>query len=526
MTTVEEMRPAGRASGAAVLFATILGASMVFIDSTALNVVLPALQRDLQASGTDLLWISNAYTLLLAAGILVGGSLGDHYGRKRVYMLGIALFAAASCVAGLAPNPAFLIGARIVQGMGGALMVPGSLALVSANFDVRGRGRAIGLWSSFASLTTIAGPILGGFLASQGLWRGVFFINLPLALAALVTLYLRVPESRDESLTRPLDYPGALLASLGLAGLTYSLTEAPTYGWGSPLILATCLGGLAALGLFILVERRTAEPMVPFHLFRSRTFTGTNLMTLFLYGALYLHIFFFPLNLIQVQGYGEAVAGFTILPFAILLTVMSRWAGGLVDRYGPRRLLTIGPAIVGLGFAGLALPGLTRGPADYWLTYFPLLIILGVGMGLTVAPLTTAVMGSVSSSHAGIASGVNNAVSRTAGVLALATVGALALLLFSGALASRGAALSLAPADQAALQAQAARLGGAQPPAGLSAGQQAAVQTAIRLAFVDVFRVIMGICAGLAWLSAALAALLVDKQLAPADSQLAAAPGA
>jgi len=513
-------------SGRAVLFATILGASMVFIDSTALNVVLPALQRELQATGTDLLWISNAYTLMLASGIVVGGSLGDHYGRKRVYMIGIALFAAASLVSGLAPSADFLIAARVVQGAGGALMVPGSLALISASFDANSRGRAIGLWSSFAALTTIAGPVLGGFLASRGLWRGVFFLNLPLALLALVTLRLRVPESRDETLSRRLDYPGVLLAMLGLAGLTYSLTEAPTSGWSNPLILATLLAGIAALAAFVVVERRAPEPIVPFHLFRSRTFTGTNLITLFLYGALYANIFFYPLNLIQAQGYPESRAGLTLLPFAILLTLLSRWAGGLVDRYGPRRLLTIGPAIVGIGFAAMALPGLTNGPADYWVTFFPALVLMGVGMGLTVAPLTTAVMGAVPSSHAGIASGINNAVSRTAGVLALATIGALALLLFGNALAARSAPLNLSPADQAALQAEAAKLGGAQPPASLPPALRDPVQLAIHQAFVDMFRVVMVIGAGLAWLSAGLAALLVDKRLAPAGEPHASSAGA
>ena len=442
---------------------------MVFIDSTALNVVLPALQLDLHASGTDLLWISNAYTLLLAAGILVGGSLGDHYGRKRVYMGGIALFAAASLAAGLAPNPGFLIAARVVQGVGGALMVPGSLALLTASFEPRRRGGAIGLWSSFASLTTIAGPVLGGFLAGSGLWRGVFFLNLPLALASLVTLYLAVPESRDETLTGRLDYAGAALATLGLAGLTFGLTEAPNSGWSSPLILVAVIGGAAALTAFVVVERRTTEPMVPFQLFGSRTFTGTNLMTLFLYGALYLYLFFFPLNLIQAQGYTEGQAGLTVLPFAILITMLSRVAGSAVDRYGPRRLLTVGPILVGLGFAALGWPGLTRGPADYWVTYFPALLVMGTGMGLTVAPLTTAVMGSVSSSRAGIASAINNAVSRTAGVLALATVGALALVLFGGALQTHSAPLDLTAANRAALQAEAAKLGGAQVPAGLPA---------------------------------------------------------
>src|SRR5258708_4540555 len=271
MTVGTQPAETGQGPGRAVLSATILGASMVFIDSTAMNVVLPALQRDLHATGTDLLWISNAYTLLLASGILVGGSLGDHYGRKRVYMLGIALFAAASAAAGVAPSAGLLIAARLVQGAGGALMVPGSLALLSASFEPSRRGGAIGLWSSFASLTTIAGPVLGGLLASNGLWRGVFFINLPLALASLVTLYRAVPESRDETLTGRLDYPGAALATLGLAGLTYGLTEAPNSGWTSPLIVASLIGGVAALAAFVAAWPRTRGPPVPLPIFRSRT---------------------------------------------------------------------------------------------------------------------------------------------------------------------------------------------------------------------------------------------------------------
>src|SRR5258706_11247562 len=312
----------------------------------------------------------------------------------------------------------------------------------------------MGLWSTFATLTTIAGPILGGFRAEQGLGRGVFFITLPLALASLITLYLRVPESRDDSLTGRLDYLGAALATLGLAALTFSLTEVPDLGWASPLIVTTLVGGLAALAVFVAVELRTREPMLPFALFLSRTFTGTNLMTLFLYGALYLYSLFFSLNLIQAQGYGAGQAGLASLPFALLLAGLSRLAGGWVDRVGPRRLLTFGPLLVGAGFIGMSLPGLTAGPSSYWVTYFPSLLLLGAGMGITVAPLTTAVMGSVSATHAGIASAINNAASRAAGLLAVATLGALALVLFGRALTTRSASLPLDAQATSALAAQ------------------------------------------------------------------------
>ena len=316
------------ATGRWVLFATVLASSMAFIDGSALNVALPVLQHDLGASGTELLWIVNGYALLLAALILLGGSLGDHYGRKRVFGLGIALFATASFFCGIAPSTGFLIAARAVQGSGGALMVPGSLALISASFGPTRRGRAIGTWGAFSTLTTVGGPIIGGFLASAGLWRGVFFINLPLAVLALVALAAKVPESRDPSLSRALDGPGAALATVGLAGVTAGFLEAPQLGWTDPLILLALIGGVAALVAFVVVEARSPHPLVSLHLFRSRTFSGTNLMTLFLYGALGGALVFFPLNLIQVQGYDPAIAGFAFLPFAILLIALSRWAGG------------------------------------------------------------------------------------------------------------------------------------------------------------------------------------------------------
>lgn len=515
-TTRPEAAPG---AGFWVLFATILASSMAFIDSSALNVALPALQADLGASGADLLWIVNAYALLLAALILVGGSLGDIFGRKRVFLLGIGLFALASLLCGLAPNTAFLIGARALQGIGGALMVPGSLAIISASFGPGQRGKAIGTWSAFSTITTILGPVLGGVLAEAGLWRVIFFINLPLAAMAIAALLLRVPESRAEHEPQRVDYAGALLATAGLGGITYGFVEAPARGWGDPLILTALLGGALALGAFVAVEARSDHPMMPLRLFRSRTFSGANLMTLFLYAALYGMLFFFPLNLIQVQGYGETLAGLASLPSIILLTVLSPWAGGLVDRYGPRLPLTIGPALAGLGFLLFALPGLTEGPGDYWTSFFPASALQGLGLAITVAPLTTAVMGSVAASRSGAASGINNAVARTAGVLAVAVMGAVALLAFSAALEARTAELALGAEARAALQAAAAHLGGAQPPAGLDAATTAQVAQSIRLAFVDTFRLLAGIGAALAWISAILAALTVEPRLvAPAEA--------
>jgi EmrB/QacA subfamily drug resistance transporter len=484
---------------------------MAFIDGSALNVALPAVQADLRASGAQLLWVVNGYLLMLAALILPGGSLGDRLGRKKIFMAGIALFMLASLACGLAPTIGFLIGARIAQGIGGALMIPGSLAIISASFGDAERGRAIGTWSAATTLVTIAGPLLGGVLADAGLWRGVFLINLPLGIAALLVLLARVPESRDDEDAGALDYPGAALAALGLAGLTYGFISAPGLGFGDPQVYASLLGGVAALVAFVAVEARATHPMMPLRLFSSSTFAGTNLLTLFLYGALSIGMFFLSLNMIQAQGYSQSSAGLAFLPFTLVLATLSRFTGGLADRYGPRLSLIVGPALAGLGFLLFSFVGLTRGPAEYWTTFLPGMLVFSVGMAITVAPLTDAVMGAVPSHAAGTASGINNAVSRTAGVLAIAIVGAAALLVFKQALAAQTSGLGLAAATQQALASAAGQLGATQPPAGAPPAQVDSIRLAIRLAFVDAYRVVMWICAALAWASAAMAALLVGR---------------
>lgn len=501
-----------------VLVGTILPSSMAFISTTALNVVLPALQRDLQVTGTQLLWIVNAEILLLSSLLLVGGALGDRYGRKRVFMLGIGLFTLATIACGLAPSARFLIAARLVQGLGAALMVPGSLAILSASIADERRGRAIGIWSTFSTVTTAGGPILGGVLAEAGLWRMIFFLNVPLALVALLVLWRKVPESRDENAPPRLDVPGALLASLGLAGLTYGFIEAAERGFTDTRIIAAIGGGLLALLLFLLVEARSAHPMMPLQLFRSRTFSGANALTFFLYGALGAVLFFFPLNLIQVQGYPADLAAWALLPFSVLLALLSPVAGRWIDRIGPRLPLTLGPLISGLGFALLALPGLLNLEDDslgtyishYASSFLPGILCIGLGMGLTVAPLTTAVMGAAPRHSSGTASGINNAMARTASVLSVALLGSLMLVLFRGGLLERSASLGLSPAQQDALAAEAAKLAEARPPASLDASQAAALEGAIDWAFVDGFRVVAGIGAGMAFLSALLAFLIIQ----------------
>ncbi|GAB4516934.1 MAG: MFS transporter [Anaerolineae bacterium] len=502
-----------------VLVATILASSMAFISSSALNVALPALQRDLGVSGAELLWIVNAYLLFLSALILVGGSLGDHYGRKRIFTIGILIFLVASTLCGLAMDTLFLIIMRAVQGVGAALMVPGSLAIITATFPSDKRGEAIGTWSTFSAITTVGGPLVGGFLAQEGLWRAVFFINLPLGAIALFALFAGVPETRDENISKELDYVGALLVTLGLAGLTFGFIQAPDFGWSDPRIVITLGGGLLMSVGFVLWEARTRHPMVPLALFKSRTFSGTNAMTLFLYAALTAVTFFLPLNLIQVQGYGEAVAGSALLPFGLILAVMSRWAGGLVDRVGPRLPLVIGPIITGIGFVGIGLPGVTGGAGDYWTTFFPGILLMSIGMGITVAPLTTTVMGAAPQQQSGTASGINNAVSRTAGVLATAILGAVALIVFSSALQARTADLALSEEARTALmEDEAPKLAEAQPPASVTADLSGEVQSAIDRAFVETFRLLTFIGAGLAFLSALISFFFITEPK-PSDEQ-------
>jgi EmrB/QacA subfamily drug resistance transporter len=502
-----------------VLVATISAASMAFIAQAALNVALPDIQEDLGAEGADLLWIVNAFQLFLGALILVGGSLGDLYGRKRIYMIGIVLFTAASILCGLAPTTETLIAARALQGLGGALMIPGSLAIISAFFDDGERGQAIGTWAAFTTMTSVAGPVLGGFLAENGLWRVIFFINVPLALLALVVLATRVPESRDED-AKDLDVIGAVIITLSLAGIVFGATEIGRAGpdeIGNPLYLGPLLGGILGVLAFFYYEGHSSHPMVNLKLFKSRTFTGANLLTLFLYGALGGALFFLPLNLVQVQGYSATLAGLANLPFSILLIAMSRWAGGLVDRIGPRPPLIYGPLIVGAGFLALALPGITAGPSDYWTTFFPGSVLFGFGMGIVVSPLTTSVMGSVPQRNSGIASGINNTMSRAAGVLAVAILGGIALLFFSGLVADQTDGYSLNAQEEAVLETQIGELANASASIEVFFARSVFLQQEIDRAFVATFRLMMIIAAGMCFLSSALAAVFVQKRLEPPE---------
>ncbi|MFZ0681915.1 MAG: MFS transporter [Candidatus Cybelea sp.] len=401
-----------------VLIAAILGSAMSFIDSTAVNVSLPVLQRELHATSGQTQWVIEGYALFLSALILLGGALGDLYGRRKVFACGVVLFAAASIACALAGSIEMLIAARCIQGIGGALLTPGSLSLISAAYSGEARGRAIGLWSGFSALTSAAGPIIGGWLTQEFSWRYVFMINIPIALVVLAVLH-GVPESRDETADRRIDVVGATLATLGLGLLVYGLI-AMNSGRITAEALGTTIVGIAVLCAFVLFERRTRDPMVRCDLFASRDFSAANIYTFFLYTAIGGSFYFVPFVLIDVHHYSPTEAGAALLPFIFIMVVASRWSGGLVARIGARKPLILGAIISGFGFLAFALPG---SDGSYWTTFFPAATILGCGGALFVAPLTTTVMNSVPVEHSGVASGVNNAVARTAGLIGVALLG-------------------------------------------------------------------------------------------------------
>ena len=496
-----------------VLVATILGSSLSFIDGTVVNVALPTIQRELGATVADVQWIVEAYALFLSALLLVGGSLGDRLGRRRIFSLGIVIFTLASVGCGFAPNTTVLIFARALQGIGGALLVPGNLAIISASFSGKERGQAIGTWSAFTTVTSALGPVLGGWLVQAASWRWVFFINVPLALLTLWVTYRFVPESQDQVDSGKLDWRGAATATVGLGGVVFGLIEASTLGWGSPVVILPLIVGVASLAAFIWVEIRVqAEggwPMVPLALFRSRNFSGANLLTLFLYGGLAGALYFVPFNLQQVQGYTAAQAGAALLPFTVTVFLLSRWAGGLVQRIGARPPLIVGPIIVAAGFCLYAIPSVG---GSYWLTYFPAIVVLSIGMALVIAPLTTTVMNAVATERAGIASGINNTVSRTAALLAVAVMNLIVVGVFNSSLDSSLATIPLSDAARASIDAQRSHLAAAQLPPGLGPQIEAAVQHALDMAFVDGFRTVMLIAAGLALLSAGAAAVLIEDK--------------
>lgn len=493
-------------AGPWVLAATILASSMAFIDGTVVNVALPLIQRALNADAAGLQWVVESYALFLAALLLVGGALGDHFGRRRVFVIGVAVFAAASLWCGLSTSMPELIVARAVQGVGAALLVPGSLALIGANFSKEQRGRAIGTWSAATAMTMAFGPVLGAWLAETFSWPWIFFINLPVAAVVLLIALTRVPESGNG--TQPLDWPGAALATIGLGALVFGLIEAGRLGFGHLAVQAGLAAGVLALAGFVWHQLRAAGPMVPPDLFASPTFTGANLMTLLLYGALGGALFFLPLYLIQVQGYSATMAAAAFLPFVVLVSVLSRWSGALADRIGPRLLLIIGPAIAAIGFALLAVPGLGT---DYWSEVLPGVAGIGLGMAVTVAPLTTAVMTSAGEAHTGTASGINNAASRIAALIAIAAFGLMVVSVTQGGLHERLADM-LPPETVPYVGQIKLAFGAVDVPAALENDYGDTIRALGKTAFAGAYRLTMGLAAFLALASAAIAWAMVRRR--------------
>lgn len=490
-----------------ILAATILGSSIAFIDGSVVNVALPAIERDLETSVTLIQWIINAYTLCLASLLLVGGAAGDLFGRRRVFATGIALFALASLWCGLAPNAEQLILARAVQGVGAALLIPGSLAIIGASFEEAERGKAIGTWAGFSAVATAIGPLLGGWIVDHASWRLIFLINPIIALPTLWIVLRHVPESRDDDAPASLDWRGAALAFLGLGSVVFGLMASPHLGWHDPTVITAVVVGLLVLLAFLWEERRSATPMLPLTLFGSRTFSGVNLMTLLLYAALGGTMFFLPFLLIQVHGYSATQAGAVFLPFTIIMGALSRWSGGLLDRFGARLPLTIGPLIAAVGFLLLALSG-TSG--SYWTTFFPPMVALGLGLAVSVAPLTATVLNAVPAHRTGVASGINNAVASVASLLAVAILGAIALSHYNDTLGERAAAL---PESSHIRQTIESPRGMFAPEAAVARGQDGDRQIAgaiIRDALADSIRLVLLVAAGLALAAAACAMRMID----------------
>ncbi len=490
-----------------ILLVAIVGSSMAFIDGSAVNVALPSIQRDLHADAAAVQWVVEAYALFLSALILIGGSLGDIFGRRLIFLLGIALFALASLGCAAAQNITELDIARSLQGIGGALSTPGSLALISANFTGTERGRAIGTWSGFGAITAAIGPLLGGWLAQYSSWRYVFLINVPLAALVIIVAWLRVPESRDESASHAVDFGGALLATGALGALTYGLIRLQN-GRIDRIELAAF--GLSAVGFaaFLLLERRTRAPMMPLGMFANITFSGANLYTLFLYAALGGSLFFVPFDLQNVQGYSPSAAGAAMLPFILILFGASRWSGGLVGTIGARTPLIVGAILAGLGFVAYARIGVG---GSYWTTFFPAPVILGVGSTFFVAPLTTTVMNAAGTSHAGIASGVNNAVSRVAGLIAIGAIGIVLIATLYASLDRRLPALHLSSRSTATLAQERDSLGTGKLPGALVSPDRERVQLALALSYTDGFRRAMWTSALLCWAAAGVSFLMIPK---------------
>jgi EmrB/QacA subfamily drug resistance transporter len=471
------------------LIATILASTVVFLDATVVNVALPAMERDLGMGLAGQQWVVEAYLLALVSLMLVGGSLGDHFGRRKIFVIGLTGFGVTSILCALAPSTEVLVVLRALQGLAGALLVPGSLAIVTATFDGEARGRAIGTWTAWSGISTIAGPAAGGFLTDALSWRFVFWINVPLIAATLILTIRSVAESRNPDAVKGFDFPGVILSALGLGGPVFALIEQPTYGWGDPVVLVPLLAGLACFAAFLAREATARAPMLPLTLFRVRNFAVANAATLTTYAGLMGSSFFLTLYLQQVGGYSALAAGFAGVPISLMLFFLSPRFGAFTARVGPRLPMAAGPIVGGVGL--LLLLRVDVDPS-YLTEVLPALVVFGLGLAATVAPLTTTVLNSVDERNAGIASGVNNAVSRVAGLLAIAVLGAVISAHFAARLDERLAGNALdGEATQVVSSAKSRPLAGGDEAARLTGPARSTVGTAIEDSSRDGFRLAM-----------------------------------
>jgi EmrB/QacA subfamily drug resistance transporter len=491
-----------------ILAATILGSTMAFVDESVVNVALPAIEADLKAEVAVIQWLVNAYTLCLASLMLIGGAAGDRFGRRRIFVTGAAVFAIGSIWCGASPSVAQLIAARALQGIGAALLIPSSLAIIGASIEEAERGRAIGTWAGFSAIAAAIGPLLGGWIVDHVSWRWIFLVNPVLALPTIWAALAHVPESRDSEAAPGLDWPGALFATAGLGSLVFGLIASSDRGWRDGMVQGAIAAGLLLLVAFVFVEARSRAPMMPLDVFASRTFSGVNLLTLLLYAALGGAFFFLPFDLIQVHLYSATLAGAVFLPFTLMMGALSRWSGGLLDRFGARLPLIIGPAITAVGFALLALPG-TGG--SYATTFLLPMAVLGFGMAIAVAPLTTAVISAVPTHRAGVASGVNNAAAAVANLLAVAVLGAVALNSYDRALDRDLAAQPVSAEVQAAVEASRGKFVAEPALARLQGEDRRTADMIVRDSLAHSIALVMWLAAALALIGALCAAATIPS---------------
>ena len=490
-----------------ILAATIIASTMAFSDMTIVNVALPVLQHSLGASFAAVQWVVESYTLVLSALILVGGAIGDLYGRRRVFMIGIAIFAASSAACGLAQDPATLVIARGVQGLGAALMMPGSLAIVSASFPRERQGDAIGLWSATTGISMAIAPAFGGWLIDTLSWHAAFLINLPLAALAFGLTWWKVPESRA-SRVRRLDLAGMLLAIVGLGSLTYGLIAAGERSFAHPLAFGPMLLGAAALALFVLAEKRVRDPMIPLSLFRLPNFGGIQAFTFLLWAALHGTAFFVPFRLMQIQGFAPTEAGMALLPLVVVSSLLSRWFGRVADKVQPRILLVAGACLTGSGFLLLAIPDAST---PYLTGFMPALLLMGIGMGVCQVPVTVVALNAAGPSNVGTSSAINNMAARTGGLIAIAAFGLILAHGYNSALTADLKAAGLPEAVQQALELQRAKLAASTIPADLPPDQQAAAAAVVKAAFITGYRWAMLIAGAMAFFSAWIAVRYIRK---------------